>query len=89
MKCAGPAAPKLSEHGISIEKLLDEACARCCMDTIPAHRDSLRLSAIELLDLHFQGLFSLVSESLAFKANPLGHTGRFFGCILVLDPFLP
>lgn len=48
------------------------------MDTIPAHRDSLRLSAIELLDLHFRGLFSLVSESLAFKANPLGHTGRFF-----------
>lgn len=89
VKCADPTTPKLSNHRISIEKLLCEACSRCCMDTVPAHRDSLRMLAVELLDLHFWGLFSSASESLAFKANPLGHIGLFFGCILVLDPFFP
>lgn len=57
------------------------------MDTIPA--PFMRMSAIELLDLHFWGLFSLLSESLAFKADPLGHIGLFlmhpgFGSILPL-----
>lgn len=32
VKCADPTIPKLSEHRISIEKLLGEACSRCCME---------------------------------------------------------
>lgn len=61
------------------------------MDTIPAHRDSSRILAIELLDLQFWGSFSLASESLAFKANPLSSVGLFFwgvypdfGSVLIL-----
>lgn len=51
------------------------------MDTVPAHRDSLRVSATELLDLQFWGLFSSASKSLAFKANALGLIRLLFGGI--------
>lgn len=36
--------------GFLWKNLLGEACPRCCVDTIPAHRDSLKT---ELLDLQF------------------------------------